>query len=262
MANEVEYVARIQSRRLAQAFRRTNGTRLRLLQTPAALAKYVEAHPQPAVWIHEVGEESEPQAELWFNGANYYISVKSRQRYTLRSPCPTVLMVDTPGKLAARVHHLIDDLARTASRRIIAVKPTGRQRLSVTFLDGQTFEAKLEPHQLADRVSVDPDRRYLIVPRVDRKVDTIPWDAIRQPKALLDGKRKACNALSAALRRVREEAGLSQTAAAQRSGLTRQTIIRLEKAGHYPGLATLDALAAAYGVKTKDLLVAAQQEAT
>ena len=261
MVTKIDCVARIRTKRLADAFRRTAKGKLRVLQTKRGVVKYVQEHSQPAVWFHEVSEEPDSQTEMWFPGANYYVSASMRQHYTLRSFCPTLLMIDTPKRLVDSVCQLIDDLSSTASQRILAVRVSGRQILSVTFFDGKTFELKLESHQLQERVTVDPDRRYLIVPRLDRVVDTIPWDAIRQPKALLDDRQNACNALATALRRLREDAGLSQIAAAEKSGLTRQTVIRLEKAGQYPGLATLDALAAAYGVTTRDILAAAQQEA-
>lgn len=262
MAVKVDYVALIRDKRLATAFRQAGSARLHVLDTTQALTRYVRSNPRPAVWFREVPEEHEPDQRIWFQGASYFIAVNPCKEYLLRTPCPAALMVDTPRKLVGRVTDLIDELDQTASQRILTLQPSGKRSLTVTFLDGQAFELHLDPHHLADRVLIDPERRYLIVPRFDRTTVSIPWDAVRQPRSLLAARDRDARALAAALRGLRERAGMSQTAAAAKSRLTRQTIIRLEKAGHYPGLATLNALAQAYGIQTQDILTAAQREAS
>ena len=104
-------------------------------------------------------------------------------------------------------------------------------------------------------VTVSPDRRFLMVPRAaGDALDTVPWDAIRKPQSHLDEEERTKRLLAQTLRRLREEAGLSQEEAAEKSGLARKTINRLENAGNYPGVATLEALARAYRITLAKLL--------
>ena len=94
-----------------------------------------------------------------------------------------------------------------------------------------------------------------MVPRASGDVlDTIPWDAIRKPRSHLDEAERTKRLLAQTLRRLRTAAGLSQASAATRSGLARKTINRLENAGNYPGVATLEALARAYRTSLSELL--------
>jgi len=60
--------------------------------------------------------------------------------------------------------------------------------------------------------------------------------------------------LAKLLKAAREAAGLSQQEAAQRSGVHAVNISRFETEVRGPSLATLYKLAAAYGVKVRDLI--------
>lgn len=67
-------------------------------------------------------------------------------------------------------------------------------------------------------------------------------------------------ALGAAVRRLREERGLSQEALAYRAGTTYGTINRLELAQSAPAWATVCAIAEALGVKLVELAAAVEAQ--
>jgi transcriptional regulator with XRE-family HTH domain len=60
--------------------------------------------------------------------------------------------------------------------------------------------------------------------------------------------------LTMTLRRLRTKRGLSQQGLAERSGLSREYVARLETGQHNPSLATLQKLAKALGVPVTALL--------
>ena len=165
-----------------------------------------------------------------------------------------MLTGNTAHQLGKVIQRKLLTLNDTADQRIARVE-TGRNDVEVHFLDGARFSVPIDSKHSWNRVAVSPDRRFLIVPRVDGDlVDTIPWDAIRKPQSHLDEEERTKRLIAQTLRRHRKRAGLSQQKAAPESGVSRQTILRLEKAGNYPGTATLKALAQTYGTTLPRLL--------
>lgn len=173
-------------------------------------------------------------------------------------PMPTgvseVLTGKTARQLGTVILKKVQALHDTAEQRIALLEP-GRGDVEVLFLDGKRFRLPTDRKHLWNRVAVSPDRRFLLVPRSEGDaLDTIPWDAIRKPQSHLDEEERTKRLISQTLRRLREQAGLSQEKAAEKSGVSRKTINRLENAGNYPGTATLKALARAYGTTLAELL--------
>jgi DNA-binding XRE family transcriptional regulator len=188
-------------------------------------------------------------------GIAYVIAVSSKGgEYLLPFGASQLIWAESADKLAQRVGRLLNSLKKSADQRIVRTRMVSEKEIEVLFLDGEVFSLLVDDKHDWSRVGVAPDRRYLIVPRSDGQSDTIPWDAIRRPDGLLDEETRTQRRLAETLRNLRKEADLTQAEAARTSGLARQTIIRLEKAGNYPGLKTLRALAKAYGLTVEELL--------
>jgi DNA-binding XRE family transcriptional regulator len=92
-------------------------------------------------------------------------------------------------------------------------------------------------------------------------VEEIPWDYARHfadPGYRSRVERAAARGRKAfghRLKRLREEAGLTQEELARRSGLHRVTVARLERGSSLPSYTTLEALARGPGIPLPTLLV-------
>lgn len=111
--------------------------------------------------------------------------------------------------------------------------------------------------------------RRVVVPRphvielhmADGGVEEVPWDFARhyadeRYQASSDGARaKGRRALAQRLRALRVERGITQQALADRAGLNRVSVARLETGGQLPRYRTLVSLAGALDVPVDRLLV-------
>ncbi len=172
---------------------------------------------------------------------------------TLPPGVSLVLQDQTPSGLARRLAKLIADLAETADQRIVRWGKSGGA-IEVEFLDGQCFTFRGDSKHEWDTLSLGPNATSLIVSCTDGTPQSIPWDYIRRPKNHMSEELKTRRRIASVLKHLRQTAGMSQSAAADKSNLSRATINRLEKAGHYPGLQTLTKLAETYGTTIQNLI--------
>lgn len=209
---------------------------------------------KPCVLFHELGREAD--WSTWTAPVIRCALLLSKpgepgQWYPV--PSGFLLTGSTPSRLANEMRSFIDMLDSSAEQRIVRAE-VGKRDTEVLFLDNEYFTISRDDELRWDELDISGDRTYLNVPRTDGAIDTIPWDAIRKPRSHLDDGARTKRLLAKVLKTLRTRAGLTQLQAAERSGLDRQTIIRLERGGNYPGVKTLRALAKAYGVKLSELL--------
>ncbi len=95
----------------------------------------------------------------------------------------------------------------------------------------------------------------------DERVEEVPWDFARH-FADPDHRRRSIaiversgRVLGERLRELRSAAGLTQEALAQRAGVSRVTIARIEVGDHLPRYQTMEALAAGLGAPISRLIV-------
>lgn len=249
---EIPCVADLQSRTLADAISKVCGDSILVVRGGRDRRR---SRPAPLVSFEEATAEGCPIPEAYRAGIAYALVLAPKPGdYPMPSGVSEVLTANTATQLGRAVLRKIRELRQTAEQRI-AFLDSDRREMEVTFLDGERFRLAADRSHDWKRVMVSSDRRFLMVPRARGELlDTIPWDAIRKPRSHLDEAERTKRRLARTLRRLRTEAGLSQAEAARRGGLTRKTINRLENAGNYPGVATLEALARAYGTSLPDLL--------
>lgn len=255
MANEISCVADVETDVLEAALRKLarESLHIRRRSSDDLTQTGLISHPR-AIWFWEL-RGSESPTWVGTGGIGHVVALAPK-----RGECAwpfgasEFIWDQSPGQLAKRIGALIDRLIESAEQRIVLARPISEEEIEVQFLDGEVFSLPLDREHNWTQLCIAPDHRYLIVPRNGGALDTIPWDAIRRPDSHLDEERRTQRRLAETLRSLRKEADLSQEKAAQASGLTRQTIIRLEKAGNYPGLKTLRALARTYGLTVEGLL--------
>lgn len=255
MANEIRCFADIKTRAFGTAIRKRFKKRIDVRNRSSGDRIQTRLLPHPrAIWFWELRRQESP-SWIEIGGIGYAIALTSKGgEYELPFGASELVLAKSPDKLAERIGTLITQLEKSAEQRIVLARVVTKKEIEVHFLDGQVFSLALDSQHDWTQVRIAPDHRYLIVPTTGGELDTIPWDAIRRPESHLDEESRTQRRLAQTLCTLRKEAGLSQEKAARASGLTRQTIIRLERAGNYPGLRTLGVLARAYGLDVGALL--------
>lgn len=254
MAANVEFLALVFSKTLADALLKVAARHVRVQLLHARQRKRRARMRKPLVCFREIPLQG-PAAELSTAAFGYAVSIGLEPGVHQVPPGTAELIMEpTARKLARRIRKQIRDLEDSADQRILRVRRSPRGTVEVLFLDGEMFDVRVNDGWDWDKLSIASDRRYFIVPRHDGSTATVPWDGIRRPEAHLDEERRSRERLAQTIRALRNEARLTQDALARASGLSRQTINRLERAGHYPGLETLRTLARGLGVDLRELL--------
>jgi DNA-binding XRE family transcriptional regulator len=151
---------------------------------------------------------------------------------------------------------------RGADRMVVAAGLSDGA-LFVRFADGREGWIPLTSLHLPGRpcdVRL-PDPYVIELVLEDGRVEEIPWDCARHfadpgyRNRVERAAERGRKAFGHRLKRLREEAGLTQEELARRSGLHRVTVARLERGSSSPGCATLEALARGLGVPLPALLV-------
>ena len=255
MDDGIECIAEVQSASLAAAIRKRLKKEIQVFErSHGGSTQAVLPTHSCAIWFGELRRQA---STTWMHpgGIGYVIALSSKEgEYPLPFGASEFIWAKSPDQLAQRVGKLLNNLKKSADQRIVRTRMVSGREIEVLFLDGEVFSLPLDGKYDWSQVRVAPDRRYLIVPRNGGELETIPWDAIRRPDSHLDEESRTQRRLAETLRNLRKEADFTQAEAARASGLARQTIIRLEKAGNYPGLKTLRALAKAYGLTVEELL--------
>lgn len=149
------------------------------------------------------------------------------------------------------------------AERMITKAHLTRQGILVRFADDREGLIPLERLELGaePRELKLPSPYLLEIHLEDGRREELPWDYVRafvdpeyQAHAQEEGRRGK-RLLGERLKRLREEARLSQEALAARSGISRVTIARLEAGEQDPHYETLLALARGLGLPLERLLV-------
>jgi len=141
------------------------------------------------------------------------------------------------------------------------------RRLRVLFADGRIAVVPVEEIERAGKpVTLDldtvelPDPYVILVRNTEGGLEEVPWDFVRHycdpeftrsERAISELSRKA---LGERIRRRRKEAGLTQAELAERAGVGRITVVRLENGKIDARTQTLRRIARALGVQLVDLL--------
>lgn len=249
---EIELVARLTTKKLTEEVRR-HLPKARLIRRGSQYPQY----PSKAfICLDELvpgrsGVQDHPPPEQALHCA-LLLQLQRSLEYEIPAGLGVLVAGRDADGLARRVAKLTRSLTRVPQQKIVSVRRFSRE-LEVLFLDDAAFRMPLDDRNDWDRVSIDKDRLSLSVPRDGESV-TIPWDAIRDPACHIDEAQRTKRAIAATLRTLRGRAGLTQREVAERAQLDRQTVVRLERGGHYPGLQTLRKLALACGVTLQELL--------
>jgi putative transcriptional regulator len=148
------------------------------------------------------------------------------------------------------------------------------RRLRVGFADGRVATVPVEEIERAgrpvrldlDRVEL-PDPYVILIANTEGGIEEVPWDFVRHycdaefTRAEQEKDELSRKALGERLRRLRGEAGLTQAELAERAGVGRVTVVRIENGKMYARTETLRRLARALGVTLADLLAPETEEA-
>ncbi len=148
------------------------------------------------------------------------------------------------------------------------------RQLRVRFADGRVAVVPVEEIEKAgrpvrldlDRVEL-PDPYVILVANTKGGIEEIPWDFVRHycdhefTQAAREKDELSRRVLGKRLRRLREQAGLTQAELARRAGVGRVTVVRIEKGRIYARTETLRRLARALGTSLADLLAPDSDEA-
>ena len=154
---------------------------------------------------------------------------------------------------------------QNANQMMISVE-SSHEGLSVSFADGLVsavpWTSIKEVHGLSDVDSIEFDTPFEVVIKTKHgEVAEIPWDFVRHAgdheyrkdvgRIAQEGQRRFAERLS----ELRHRSGLSQGELAERSGVGRVTIVRIEAASQSPKLETVQRLATAMGYPIQALLM-------
>ncbi len=155
-----------------------------------------------------------------------------------------------------------------AARMMTRVEVDKQHRqLRVRFADGRVATVPVEEIEKAgqpvrldlDRVEL-PDPYVILIANAEGDLEEVPWDFVRHycdaefTEAEREKDEASRQTLGRRLRRLREEAGLTQAELAQRAGVGRVTVARIENGRMYARTETLRRLARALGISLVDLL--------
>lgn len=154
---------------------------------------------------------------------------------------------------------------QNANRMMISVE-SSKEGIKVTFADGLIsavpWTSIREVHSLTDVDSIQFDTPFELVIRTwHGEVAEIPWDFVRHAgdheyRKDVDGlAQQSQRRFAERLREFRHRTGLSQRELAERSGVGRVTIARIESATQSPKLETVQRLATAMGYPIQALLM-------
>jgi putative transcriptional regulator len=254
MSAEIEFFAALHTDRLIRKVARRFGDQVRLLQAPRNSGWLRPSAAGPIVYFREINSEPGDAADWLLSGIGFGVALGRPGCLPIPPGVVALLQADSPDELVSEMSRVIIQLQQAADQHIYRAALVGKDRVEVTFLDGEVFDLPTDDEHDWSELRMEPELLYLMVPRDDGRIDTIPWDAIRRPASHVDAGLRSRRQIATALRGLRDETGLSQADAAERSGLTRQTINRLEKGEHHPTVNTLELLAAAYSVTVDELL--------
>lgn len=150
-----------------------------------------------------------------------------------------------------------------ASQRVVAAE-WQRSGLRVRFADGATWPVPAAAvlamhHGTPTRLALDPADPSCLVVHFDADVEHLPWDWIRSfgDSALrassADSLRRSLGHVARRMREWRRAQGLTQQALADRAGIGRATVARLELGRGGVTLATLQRIAQAFGAGYDDV---------
>lgn len=164
----------------------------------------------------------------------------------------------------------IQTISLESASRIMTEVQIDREnrRIRVRFADGQAgwipvteIEQAGPPVRLnLNRVEL-PNPYEIIIGTEEGRTIEVPWDFARGycdpqfQEREREQARQGQAQLGERIRKLRKQAGLTQKELAERSGIGRVTLSRLERGDHSPRYGTLVALAEALGVSVTDLLV-------
>ena len=163
-------------------------------------------------------------------------------------------------------------LGPDASRRIEkAAYSSAARAIVVRMENGRAYVLKLDDLSETDgsdvtSVKVGSLRSYLRIIQESGKVVDVPWDVVLyhcdpeypyyKGRGLTDSVRDRSGRIGGRVRSLRVQQSLSINELAQRAGMLRPNVSRLEAGTHLPSLETLERIAAALGVPVAELVAA------
>ena len=152
------------------------------------------------------------------------------------------------------------------ANRMMTVASLLEHGIELSFADGaRGLIPYVDLPELGERAALStlelPNPYEMVLKTTQGATVEIPWDFARHycdasyRPAIEAIAMRGRHTLGQRIRRLRNDAGLSQDALARAAGIGRVTLLRLEKGDQSPRFKTLDAIASALDISVSELLV-------